>query len=90
MTTQVPTPAELLVQLTSMIGEVVSDVPESITADSRLREDLGFDSVAQMELISVVDEQLGLDVDLEDVMHLVTVGDVVDVIHRTLGRGAEA
>jgi acyl carrier protein len=90
MTTQVPTPAELLVQLTSMIGEVVSDVPDSITADSRLREDLGFDSVAQMELISVVDEQLGLDVDLEDVMHLVTVGDVVDVIHRTLGRGAEA
>lgn len=90
MTTQVPTPAELLLQLTSMIGEVVSDVPDSITADSRLREDLGFDSVAQMELISVVDEQLGLDVDLEDVMHLVTVGDVVDVIHRTLGRGAEA
>lgn len=90
MTTQVPTPAELLDQLASMIGEVVTDVPETITADSRLREDLGFDSVAQMELISVVDEQLGLDVDLEDVMNLVTVGDVVDVIHRTMGRGAEA
>ena len=90
MTTQVPTPAELLDQLASMIGEVVTDVPETITADSRLREDLGFDSVAQMELISVVDEQLGLDVDLEDVMNLVTVGDVVDVIHRTLGRSAEA
>lgn len=81
---------DLLERFGAMLREVTYDVPDTLAPESRLREDLGLDSVAQMELISVVDETLGLQVDLEDVIDLRTVGDVLAVIERQLRRIAEA
>lgn len=58
----------------------VSVVPiDAITEESRLREDLALDSVASMELLSMLDEALGLQFEMEDVLGVETVGGVVSV-----------
>jgi len=58
----------------------VSVVPiDAITESSRLREDLALDSVASMELLSMLDEVLGLQLEMEDVLGVETVGGIVSV-----------
>ena len=43
----------------------------------RLREDLGLDSLQSMELLSRISDLYELDIEVEDVMDVQTVGDVV-------------
>lgn len=43
----------------------------------RLREDLGLDSLQSMELLSRIGDLYELDIEVEDVMDVQTVGDVV-------------
>ena len=42
-----------------------------------LRDDLGLDSIHSMELLSAVTEKYEVDVDMEEVQDITTVGDVV-------------
>lgn len=51
--------------------------PDEIKSSDRLREDLGLDSLQSMELLSRICEKYHLDVELEDVAEVATVGDVV-------------
>lgn len=51
--------------------------PGEIKVQDRLREDLGLDSLQSMELLSRICEKYDLDVEMEDVMEVETVGDVV-------------
>ncbi len=81
---------DLLTQVEAFISEVTPDLPADFGLESRLREDIGLDSVSQMELISVVDESLGLEVDIEEVLGLATVADVIGVIERYRGGAAGA
>ncbi len=84
-----PNPGDdVLATVSEMLHEVATDHP-TITLETRLLEDLGLDSVAQMELLSMIDETLGLEVEMEDVVGLETVGQVVDVVKRYL-KNAEA
>lgn len=51
--------------------------PDQVKDGDRLREDLGMDSLQSMELLSRVSDKYELDLDVEDVMDVETVGDVV-------------
>ncbi|TNF36993.1 MAG: acyl carrier protein [Deltaproteobacteria bacterium] len=72
-----------------LILEVSTVKPELITAEARLREDLALDSVASMELLSMLDESLGLELEMEDVLGIETVGGVVALAKSRMG-GATA
>ena len=55
--------------------------PASVNDTNRLREDLGLDSLQSMELLSRISDKYELDLDIEDVMDVETVGEVIDQLH---------
>lgn len=61
---------DILTKLAGLESDQVKD-------EDRLREDLGLDSLQSMELLSRVSDKYELDLDVEDVMDVETVGDVV-------------
>jgi acyl carrier protein len=67
-----------------LISQLVPVKPERIKPEHRLREDLGMDSVASMELLSMLAEELDLDVGVEDVADVKTVGGTIDLARRFL------
>lgn len=68
-------------QLRNDVIEILSNLvgigAEKITEGDRLREDLGLDSLQSMELLSRVSDQYELDLEVEDVMDVETVGDMI-------------
>ncbi len=50
----------------------------------RLREDLGLDSLNAMELLSAITEKYEVDVDIEEVQDVKTVGDVVTFLQSVM------
>ncbi len=83
-------PANLDARIIRMICEVVPVKPEAVRPTDRLREDLGMDSVASMELLSMLAEQLDLDVGVEDAAHVRTVADTIELAARFLRERAAA
>ncbi len=55
-----------------------------ISSADRLREDLGLDSLHSMELLSSITEKYEVDVDVEQVQEITTVGDVVAFLAKVL------
>lgn len=68
---------ELEATIRAMITQLVHLVPSEIHSDSRLREDLGLDSVASLELLAMLDEELGLAIEMEDAAGITTFGAIV-------------
>ena len=63
----------------------LSVVPaRDIRLDHRLREDLGLDSVCSMELLSMLAEELDLDVPMEEAAQITTVAATVAMARRHL------
>ena len=61
----------------------MADVPEGgISLDDDLREDIGLDSLQSMELLSRISERWEVDVEMEDMIDVKTVGNVVDFMSR--------
>lgn len=60
----------------------------SVKDQDRLREDLGLDSLQSMELLSRISDLYELDIEVEDVMDVQTVGDVVRELGRFVRAGA--
>ena len=58
-------------------------VPD-IKMEHRLREDLGLDSVCSMELLSMLAEELDLDVPMEEAAQITTVAATVAMARRHL------
>jgi acyl carrier protein len=69
-----------------IISQLVPVKPEDIKPEHRLREDLGMDSVASMELLSMLAEELELDVGVEDVADVHTVGATVALAETFLAK----
>ena len=71
-----------------IISQLVPVKAENIKPEHRLREDLGMDSVASMELLSMLAEELELDVGVEDVADVKTVGATIALAKRFLAEKA--
>lgn len=68
----------------SMMAQLSVVRAPDIKLEHRLREDLGLDSVCSMELISMLAEELDLDVALEEAMAVTTVAGAVEMAQRHL------
>ncbi|MHB2023443.1 MAG: acyl carrier protein [Mycobacteriales bacterium] len=68
------------------LATVLERPPETITRDSRFREDLHADSLALVEVVEIVEERLagqapaGFHIDDEDLDSLATVGEAADYV----------
>ena len=69
-----------------MIAELAAVRPAEIKLQDRLREDLGLDSVCSMELLSMLAEQLDLDVQIEEAMRVSTVGAAIEMVEAHLAQ----
>jgi acyl carrier protein len=82
-------PAEVLALIRERLAEILEIDDGLVTRDSRFVEDLDADSLALIELVESLEEELGertvgFTFDDEDLVDLHTVGDAVDyVIART-------
>ena len=70
MTTAAPS---LDAKIISMIAQLSTVRESEIRPHHRLREDLGLDSVCSMELLSMLAEDLNLDVSVEEAVRVDTV-----------------
>ncbi|WP_306324044.1 MULTISPECIES: acyl carrier protein [unclassified Streptomyces] len=84
------TSEQVLDQMTGLLCERLGLLPEEVTHDARLREDLGMDSLDLVELVSILEENLGAPVDDEDAQRLSTVGEVVAHVVDLRGAAAAA
>ncbi len=76
---------ELLTQrIFKMMSQLSVVRPENIKLEHRLREDLGLDSVCSMELLSMLAEDLDLDVPMEEAAQVTTVAGTVEMARKHL------
>jgi len=68
----------------AILGALTTVPLDEIQDGDRLREDLGMDSVASMELLSMLAEELGIEVEMEEAVDVTTVGQVVALAQRHL------
>jgi len=79
----------------SSIAEKVKEIvvnqlgvsPDQVTEDAKFIEDLGADSLDQVELVMALEEEFGADIPDEDAEKLTTVNDAIKYIegHRSEG-----
>ena len=78
------TPDEVLAVVQAAIATVLEVDPSTVTRQTRLREDLRADSLALVEIVEIVEEELapraraGFHIEDEDLDALTTVGEAVD------------
>ena len=71
-----------------LISQVCVSPPKDIRLEDRLREDLGLDSVCSMELLSLLAEELDLDIDVEEAVAVTTVAGTIAMARKHLGARA--
>ena len=72
------TKEQIRTDLVRIIGVLTKRKPTDMKDEQRLREDLGLDSLQSMELLFRISDKFMLDLEMEDVMDLQTVGQVVN------------
>lgn len=83
-------PDEVLALVRTTLAEILEIPEDGIGRDSRFAEDLEADSLALIELVEALEEDLGertvgFSVDDDDLADLRTVGDAVDYVVARLG-----
>jgi acyl carrier protein len=70
----------ILEKVKAILVEELDVEEENINLDSKIKDDLGADSLDLFELISKIEDELDITIDEEDYSKLVTVGDIVNYI----------
>jgi acyl carrier protein len=65
-----------------LIAQLSSVKKAEIKPGDRLRDDLGMDSVSSMELLSLLAEELKLDIPVEEAMEITTVQGALEMARR--------
>ncbi|MBQ1902143.1 MAG: acyl carrier protein [Lachnospiraceae bacterium] len=71
--------------LKEVIADVLSVDPNEINEDTTFIDDLGADSLDVFQIIMGVEEKLHVEVDSDQAEKIVTVGDAVELIKKTVG-----
>jgi acyl carrier protein len=84
-------PDEILGLIRERLSEILEIDEATITRDATFADDLGADSLALIELVEALEEDIGertvgFTVDDEDLADLHTVGDAVDYVVARLGQ----
>ena len=69
-------------KLKEYICNYVDADPDSITEDSRFMEDLSFNSYDFMSMLGEIEDELGLEIDDEEIISLHTVGEAVSYLEK--------
>jgi acyl carrier protein len=83
-------PDDVLAIIRDRLAEILEIDEGRITRESRFAEDLEADSLALIELVEALEQELGertvgFSIDDEDLGDLLTVGDAVDYVMQRLG-----
>lgn len=86
-------PDEVLALIRERLAEILEIDESRVTRDARFADDLDADSLALIELVEVLEAELGertvgFSVDDEDLAELTTVGEAVDYMVARLGANA--
>jgi len=65
-----------------LVAEILEIDRATVRGDSRLREDLGMDSLGSLELLSSISEQLDMHLELDDAMGIVTFDDACAFVEK--------
>ena len=85
------TPIQRRARTIELIAEVIEVDASAIGADQRLREDLGLDSLQSLELLSLLGEELRIELPMEEALDLDTVEDACAFVERNVAaRSADA
>lgn len=74
-----------LEMLKKIIAEVLNVDEAEITPDTTFVDDLGADSLDVFQIIMGVEEELDIEVNSDEAEGIVTVGDAVELIKKTVG-----
>lgn len=74
-----------LEMLRKAIAEVLNVDQAEITMDTTFVDDLGADSLDVFQIIMGIEEELDIEVNVEEAEKIVTVGDAVELIKKTVG-----
>ncbi len=66
------------------IAEVLERREDAIRLDASLRDDLGFDSLKQMTLFILLEDEFHRTMPPDDLIGIATVNDIIDLINRKL------
>ena len=72
--------AQALDTLKEVAAEVLSVDPDQVTEAARFKEDLDADSLDLVELVMELEERFDIQVPEEDLEHVTTVGNAVDLV----------
>src|SRR5262245_1671677 len=86
-------PDEVLTIIRDRLAEILAIDEARITREARFGDDLDADSLALIELVEALEDELGertvgFQIDDEDLADLATVGDAVDYVVARLGSAA--
>ena len=74
-----------LEMLRKVIAEVLNVDQAEITMDTTFVDDLGADSLDVFQIIMGIEEELDIEVNVEEAEKIVTAGDAVELIKKTVG-----
>ena len=80
--------ADTFEQVKRVIIDLLGVEPDKVTREARFREDLGADSLDQVELIMEFEERFGGTISDEDAQQIGTVGQAVDYIEQRMATEA--
>ena len=78
----------IAVRIRTALADYLKRDPASITTSQSLREDLGLDSMATIELLFRIEEAFDLQIPDEHLQGLVTVADVTSYVEKRLNPSA--
>ena len=70
----------ILEKLKEIVSEQLEIDAKTITADTRLNEDLNADSLDVVEILMALEDEFGVDIPDEEIEKMKTIGDVVNFI----------
>ncbi len=71
---------ELLKKIRTIVADKLSISEDQVTEEASFIEDLGADSLDQVELVMALEDEFGLDIPDEEAEKLATVGKAMDYI----------
>jgi acyl carrier protein len=83
-----PTDASISLKIRTALGEYLKRDPGTISTTDHLRDDLGLDSMAVIELLYRIEEAFDLQIPDQDLVGLTNVGHVVNYVEKRLGKTA--
>lgn len=85
-----PAESDIAARIRTALGEYLKRDPASIEPRHALREDLGLDSMATIELLFKIEEVFDLQIPDQDLQKLTRVSDVISYVEGRMGTPAPA